>query len=130
MRDGPHYLIEIDFSGIESQVHQVTYVDELRTFGHTLLTLPSTVEVLSCKTTHWSYEAEYRIIHEADYYSIKNRIKAIYAGTSISKPHLELLQKITAEKIPIFTTKMNLKTIKIEKNKLVERFITTQSSGH
>jgi hypothetical protein len=107
-------VFEIDFSGIESQVHKVIYDDKLPTFGSTILTSPFPYEVLSCKTKHWEYESEYRIIHDSEYFPIANRIKAIYAGFRISDFHYDLLNKIVPNSVPIFRTKINKDEIKVE----------------
>jgi len=87
--------IAIDFSGIGSNLHKVKYSKELPEFGNTLLGSPMPPEVLSCKTNHWEYEAEYRIIQDKDYYPVSGRIKSIYMGQRISYPDRELLKKIT-----------------------------------
>lgn len=51
------FALEIDFSGLEDYVHKVIYSKELPTYGYTLLTAPSPIEVLTRKTLHWSYES-------------------------------------------------------------------------
>jgi hypothetical protein len=107
-------VFEIDFSGLESYIHKVIYSDKFPTFGSTILTSPFPHEVLSHKTNHWAYEDEYRIIHGSEYFSISNRIKAIYAGFRISDLHYNLLNKIVANGIPIIRTKINKDKIKIE----------------
>lgn len=107
-------VFEIDFSGIESQVHKVIYDHKLPTFGSSILTGPFPHEVLSHKTSHWEYESEYRIIHDGDYFSISNRIKAIYAGFRISNTHYDVLTKIVPKEIPICLTKINMDKIIVE----------------
>jgi hypothetical protein len=85
-----------------------------------ILGQPSPHEVLSCKTNHWEFESEYRIIYESQYlekgkyFGIKGRIKAIYLGTRTIETHRKLLNKIAPTKIPIYTTKINEETIKVE----------------
>jgi hypothetical protein len=61
-------VIGIDFSGLESKVYGVKYSEELPSFGSTLLTQPHPYEVLTCKTRHWEYEAEYQLIHESEFF--------------------------------------------------------------
>lgn len=109
-------VFEVDFSGIESQVRKVKYDNKLPTFGSTILTSPFPHEVLSHKTNHWVYEAEYRIIHDGEYFPINNRIKAIYAGFRISDFHYDLLNKLVTNGIPIIRTKINKDEIKVEPN--------------
>lgn len=109
-------VFEIDFSGIESQVHEVIYDHKLPTFGSSILTGPLPRKVLSHKTKHWEYESEYRIIHDGEYFSISNRIKAIYAGFRISDTHYDILTKIVPKEIPICPTKLNMDKIIVEPN--------------
>ena len=111
--------IAIDFSGIESNLHKVKYSKELPEFGNTLLGSPMPPEVLSRKTNHWEYEAEYRVIQDTNYYLINGRIKAVYTGQRISDFHIELLKKITPAEIPIYTTKLNTENVAIELDKLL-----------
>lgn len=105
--------LEIDFTGIESFVHKVTYSEKLPSYGYTILTAPSAIEILTHKTIHWSYESEFRIIHEDEYFDIKNRLKAIYAGFRIKESHLSLLDRMKPPKIPIFHTEIDSKKIEI-----------------
>lgn len=111
--------IAIDFSNIESDLHKVKYSTELPEFGDTILTSPMPPQVLSIKTNHWEYEAEYRIIQDKDYYPINGRIKAIYAGQRITDFRIELLKKITPEGISIYDTKLNTEKVLIEPDKLL-----------
>lgn len=111
--------IAIDFSNIESDLRKVKYSTELPEFSDSLLCSPTSPEVLSHKTNHWEFEAEYRIIQDKDYYSINGRIKTIYMGQRISDFHVELLKKITPEGIPIYATKLNTEKVLIEQDKLL-----------
>ena len=124
-------VFEIDFSGLEKK-YKVTYSEKLPwgtlpqdgtiLTGHT-----SPQEVLSRKTNHWVFESEYRIIDESEhleegkYFDIKGRIKAIYIGTRTSDIHRKLLNKIVPSEIPIYTTKINEKAIKVESDELYPR---------
>lgn len=114
-------VFEIDFSGLESKIHKVNYYEELPSFGFSILTQPHPHEVLSCKTKHWEYEAEYRIFHESEFFDISNRIKGIYLGTRISATHYGLVTKVVPNKIPIYTTKINKRKILVELNKGVQK---------
>ena len=118
-------VYEIDFSELETKngskiIHPVKYSEKLPWSSTTLLGQLSPQEVLSRKTNHWVFESEYRIIDEIDhledgkYFNIKGRIKAVYLGTRTSDPHRKLLTKIVRGKIPIWTTRLNEKTIKVE----------------
>ena len=105
--------LEIDFSGIENTVHKVIYSDKLPSYGYTILTAPNPIEVLTRKTFHWSYESEFRIIHEAEYFDIKERLKAIYVGSRINNTHLEFINKMKLPEIPIIHTDIDSKRIEV-----------------
>lgn len=106
--------LAIDFSGIEDSVHEVKYTEELPSYGHTLLGgAPHPKELLTHKTVHWSYESEFRIIHEEQFFDIRNRIRTIYVGSRIKDVHLALLNKMASPEIPIIHTEIDPKKIEI-----------------
>jgi hypothetical protein len=114
--------LAIDFSGIEDSVHEVRYSEELPSYGYSLLGgAPRPEELLTCKTVHWSYESEFRIIHEEQFFDIRNRIKAIYVGSRIKDVHLALLNKMTSPEIPIIHTEIDPKKIEIRIKKNTEQ---------
>lgn len=126
-------VFEIDFSGLETRknykiIYPVEYSEKLPwSSTNTILGQLSHKEVLSRKTNHWAFESEYRIIDESKhleegkYFDIKGRIKAIYLGTRTSDIHRKLLNKIVPSEIPIYTTKINEKAIKVESDELYPR---------
>ena len=77
--------IEIDIDESDSALHKVEYVDTLKEFSASILGGPRSEEVLKLKTTHWSYEHEYRIISSDDFYSVDGRITGIYLGLRTSE---------------------------------------------
>jgi len=121
-------VFEIDFSELET-IYEVMYSEKLPSSSWwnipTILGQPSIHEVLSRKTKHWRFESEYRIIDkskhldEGKFFGIKDRIKAIYLGNRTSDYHRKLLNKIVPSKIPICTTKINKKTIKVESGECI-----------
>jgi len=117
-------VFEIDFSGLE-RIYEVKYFEELSRGSLTILGQPSPHELLSRKTKHWEFESEYRIIDESGhleegkFFSIKDRIKAIYLGTRTSDIHHKLLTTIVPSEIPIYATKINKKTIKVEPSECI-----------
>ena len=120
-------VFEIDFSGIEKKF-KVMYSEKLPwSSTNTILGQLSPQEVLSRKTNHWAFESEYRIIDESEhleegkYFDIKGMIKAIYIGTRTSDIHRKLLNKIVPSEIPIYTTRINEKAIKVESDELYPR---------
>lgn len=112
-------VFEIDCSGLE-KIYEVKYSEELPKGSLSILGQPSLHDVLSCKTKHWEFESEYRIIEESKhldksrFFGIKGRIKAVYLGTRTSENHRKLLKKMVPSEIPIYTTKIDEKTIKVE----------------
>jgi hypothetical protein len=113
--------LEIDFSGIEDSIYEVKYSEELPSYGYTILTAPSPIEVLTCKTIHWQWESEFRIIHKEEYFDISNRLKAIYVGSRIKDIHLGLLDKMKQSAIPSIHTEIDSKKIEIRAKKNTEQ---------
>ena len=109
--------IEIDFDGRESEIHKVDYINQLKEFSNTILTGPRSEDVLRLKTNHWEYEEEFRIISDVEYFSIKGMLSAVYCGIRISDLHQELLLRSVSNRIPVFSTKLNEKTVTIEPQK-------------
>ena len=118
--------LAIDFSGIEDSVHEVRYSKELPRHGYTILTEPNPKELLTLKTFHWSYESEFRIIHEKQFFDIKNRVKAIYVGHRIEDIHLALLKKLASPGIPIIHTEIDPNKIEI---RIKENTVKEPSQG-
>lgn len=111
--------LEIDLSGVEDSIHPVKYSKELPSYGYSLLTEPSPIEVLTRKTIHWEWESEFRIIHEEEYFDISGRLKAIYVGSRIKDTHLALLDKMRLTDIPIIHTEINSEKIEISAKKII-----------
>jgi hypothetical protein len=109
--------LKIDFSGLENFIHEVIYSAELPSYGYTLLTSPNPIEVLTRKTIHWSYESEFRIIHEGEYFDITDRLKEIYVGSRISEFHLALLKRLKPSKLQIVRTEIDSKKIEVRTKK-------------
>jgi len=108
-------VFEIDFSDLESYVHEVKYSEVLPPFlAGTLLTEPLPSDVLSCKTKHWEYEAEYRIFNDSDFFDISNRLTAIYFGSRIDESQYDLLIRTLPNEIPKFRTKINMSKVIVE----------------
>jgi len=114
--------IEIDFDEADEQLHEVEYVNQLKEHsGATLLGGPGSTEILRVKSHHWDYEKEYRIISKEEYYSVNKKIKGVYFGLRTPQLMQEMLLKSFGGTIPVYTTKLNAKTIKIELNNQVNK---------
>jgi hypothetical protein len=99
--------IEIDVSGLEGRFCEVRYSEQLPQFGFSLLTSPTVEEVLTRKTVHWAYEVEYRLISQAEYFHVVDRIKTVYLGSRISKLHEELLMRVCPSNTEIVRTEID-----------------------
>jgi hypothetical protein len=104
--------IEVDFSSHEKDSCAVVYSPGLPMQGATLLDSQSPKNLLCCKTNHWSYESEHRIISGDEYYPVTGRIKRIIAGHRASDKNLELLKKVVPQ-IPIIKAKIDPQTVKV-----------------
>lgn len=113
--------IEITFNDDDDQLHEVEYVEQLKEFNYSLLTAPESTEILRVKSHHWSYEREYRIISDNEYYSVKGRITGIYFGLRTTELIREMILRSVGGSIPVYTTKLNEETIEIELNNQVNK---------
>lgn len=93
--------IEINFDGIQDKVRQVRYLDDLPKSGMTILAGASTEEVLSCKTRHWEYENEYRVLGSDTHFEVDDRITRVILGTRASKDLETLLKRILRPEVTI-----------------------------
>lgn len=114
-------VIEIDFTGIEDQARQVRYLDDLPKSGMTILAGASTEEVLSCKTKHWEYEKEYRILGKSPYFEIPNKISRVILGIR-AKPELEeLLKKILRPEVTIVRAELDYEATRVRSGRIVRQ---------
>ena len=115
--DGHHGIVfEIDFSEITNDIHEVLYSEKIPEFSRPPLVDPpvKASQILTRKTKHWEHEKEFRIIHDADYFHITDRIKSVYTGTRISDEHYALLKKVINNKFPIYRTTINKNDVSVE----------------
>ncbi len=105
--------VEIDFSNNLDDIYEVKYLESFPEFGNTILTAPSVEQVLSCKTNHWKYENEIRIITDNLYYSIENRIKRIVLGHRIKDDHIEILKRVTNGSVDFVHTAIDYDSIQM-----------------
>jgi len=119
--------IEIEVDEEKEELHGVEYVKELKELTYSLLTTPKAEEILRVKSKHWDYESEYRIITDQEFYSIGKSITGIYLGLRTPLLLRQMLLKSVGDAIPVFTTKLNEKTIEIELNKVLQP--TAKSGG-
>ena len=106
--------IEVDICDKNDYLHEINYVKQLTKNDLTLLTETNSNEILETKTHHWCYEQEFRIISDQDYFLVNGKITGIYLGFRISTQIQEMILKILGGSIPVYSTKLNEKTIEIE----------------
>lgn len=106
--------IEIDFSGLENEIHEVTYAPQLEEHSIGLLSSPTAAEILSKKTHHWHYESEYRVIGEQPYFPVKGRIRRVLFGIRAAQERMDLLKQVVNGWYPIERVRLNVKTTKVE----------------
>lgn len=107
--------LEIDFSGLDNSLYKVEYSEALPTYRYSILTEPLPRELLTRKTLHWEYEAEHRIIHEEEYFDIRDRVKTIYLGSRISDLHVKMLEKVKPSDTPLIRTEVDLRKVEVRK---------------
>lgn len=113
--------IEIEIDEGSEELHKVEYVEQLKEFSWSLLTAPKSTEILRVKSQHWSYEEEYRVISGEEYYSVSGRITGILCGLRTSLIMQKMLMRSVGGSIPIYSTRLNEKTVEVELNKQVNK---------
>lgn len=113
--------IEIDFAGHEKDLTPIRYTDDLDDLPDQDPKKMSMDELLSVKTTQWQYERESRIVQREPYYSVKDRITAVYLGARISRERQTLLEKLVPQSIPMYTTHINVGSLSVEPKDLLQR---------
>ncbi|TET22111.1 MAG: DUF2971 domain-containing protein [Candidatus Aminicenantes bacterium] len=117
--------IEIDFPDCTSGFLEVNYEKTLMEYDANVMPHLTPEKIFSFKTKHWKYEDEYRVVQNEEYYQIKEnkgRIICIYLGVLIKACHKEKILKLVSgkdNKIPVYSTKLNKKDIKIVRNELL-----------
>ncbi|RQW82271.1 MAG: DUF2971 domain-containing protein [Geobacter sp.] len=102
---------EVDFSDIQDHVKEVRYTTTLPEFGTTILGGATPEDVLTCKTDHWEFEKEYRIIGADPFFRVEGRIKRIIAGHRTPESLLELIRRILPPEIISVRASLNQDSI-------------------
>lgn len=106
--------VEIDFLGIEEHIHRVQYSDDLPKFGTSILAGARPEEVLSCKTTHWRYERECRIIGTDEYFEVDRRIRRVIVGLRAKDELVLLLKKVMHPRVTIARASLDHEGVAIQ----------------
>jgi hypothetical protein len=107
--------IEIDIEVENSELYEVDYIEELEELGNTILTGPKSDDILKTKSKHWDYEQEYRVITSNEFFSIEGKITGVLFGLRTPELMKQMLSNIIVGRIPIYSTRLNEKTIEIER---------------
>ena len=99
--------LEIDFDNFDESPRKVSYVESLTEWGTTLLAGATPEQVLSCKTDHWRYECEYRVIGSQHYLPIKGRLRRILLGVRASESLAGVLAKLAPRNVAIIRTELD-----------------------
>ena len=111
--------IQIKCPDSDSKLHQVLYSETFPEFEHKNSNSLNISDILIRKTKHWQYESEYRIINHEEFYSIKDKISAIFLGPRIEDKRKELILKVISGNIPVYNTRINKENIRIEKDQRI-----------
>jgi hypothetical protein len=79
-----------------------------------LFTGTETTEILRVKTNHWAYEKEFRIVSKEEFIATQGRISGVYCGLRTPKLLQKLLLSSIPKTTPVYSTRLNEKSIEIE----------------
>lgn len=107
--------IEIDAEGLRPRPRKVYYKRKLATYRHRAgYVMPVTpAKALSQKTTHWSYEKEYRLITTKEYIEIPGCIKRVIAGPRCNRTDIEILKRLVAKQYPLIHTRLDKDNMRV-----------------
>lgn len=92
---------EFEIDPAEPELHQVAYVDALPKLNFGLLGLPNTIDALTCKSTHWRYESEWRFISDREYIELPGQLRRILLGSRISAEFRDAVLELSAPGIDV-----------------------------
>ena len=70
-------------------------------------------DILRKKTIHWKHEAEYRIICDEEYVSVKDQITGVYLGLHNSEVMRKAIVNNAPENVPVFTTRLDKRNVEV-----------------
>lgn len=116
-------VIEVDCFDLLDKVNEVKYYDSLPKFGQSLITGPAATQVLTCKTKHWDYECEYRVIGEDEYFSIAAKIRRIGLGIRCNSAVEQLLCKVVPVDVEICRMVLDYDGVSLQFGEVVRQAI-------
>lgn len=112
--------IEVDIEA-SPEVRQVRYLDSLNTIDSTVARIATAEDVLSCKTYHWGYEKEFRILQKEQFFDVKGRISSIILGVRFDRAsYLGIIRERAPAGVPIHGTRLDHSQIRVLKSELLD----------
>ena len=106
--------IEIDVPACVNKFEKVSYRDSLYYFEDPRYADPSPIEVLTCKTSHWAYEAEYRIIQTDEFFPIPGYIRRVIMGINCRRRSEKILETLLPAGVSLCRADLNHEKVIIE----------------
>lgn len=100
-------VIEFDILDEEKNLHEVRYSPFDALINNEIESRRDYKHVLLCKTESWSYEREYRILYNSDFYPLDRPPNKIIFGGLIDDNHKEILSRALQGKIEIVNARIN-----------------------
>lgn len=88
-------------------LHRVRYFDQLYKVDSRDLTSTAAEEILSCKTNHWLYEAEWRFISDTDYVLLPGQLKRILLGSRVDNAVKEAVLKVAPSTVSVHMVRLD-----------------------
>jgi hypothetical protein len=114
--------IEIESDYLDPAPVQVKYDHCLPIGSQTVLGVrTAAADVLSCKSVHWAYEDEYRVITDKAYVSVEGRITRVLFGTRAKTDLIELMDKVMDPAIGMARMRLVPSAVEIEIGEAIPR---------
>lgn len=114
--------IEIDAADLDPTPVKVKYGHCLPVGTMTILGgATAAADVLSCKSMHWEYENEYRVITDKAYVSVEGRITRVLFGTRAKDDLIELMDKVMDPSIGMARMRLVHSAVEIEVGESIPR---------
>lgn len=105
------------------QLHRVRYVEQLQKIDSRDLNSTTAEEILSCKTDHWLYEAEWRFISEEPYVELSGQLKRILLGSRVDRAVKEAVLKVAPPNVTVHMVSLDYKEICMQMDPPLDRII-------
>lgn len=102
-------------------LHRVRYLEKLYKVESRDLTSTPTEEILSCKTDHWLYEAEWRFISDNEYVELPGQLKRILLGSRVDKAVKEAVLKVAPAHVTVHMVRLDPEEICMQMDPPLDR---------